>query len=173
MARRLGVRRRLARGCTSYLLFLMVVTTQHARAEAARFSRRHTSPCSTRLQAHRQVAVSTLERLSTQPAKHVAQARHQVQERPWPMAMVVDSTLQQRASRPPAHAKTFKHGQGGGVGHQWTQSVVLLHDRLIPRRPIPCSSQRYGREHALAYRTEHDLVVEDIQTLHLADALGA
>ena len=56
IARRIGVRRRLARVCTSYLLFLMVVTTKHSLEEAARFAGLHQSPCSKRLQAPRQVA---------------------------------------------------------------------------------------------------------------------
>ena len=70
-------------------------------------------------------------------AKHVAQARHQWQERPWDLAIVVESTLQHRASLPPENAKTFNHGQGFVVGHQWTNIVLLLQDRLIPFRPIP------------------------------------
>jgi hypothetical protein len=43
IARRIGVRRRLERVCTSYLLFLMVVTTKHSLEEAARFSGLHKS----------------------------------------------------------------------------------------------------------------------------------
>src|SRR6266496_1695757 len=41
--RRIAVRQRLARMCTSYLLFLMVVTTKHSLEEAARFSGLHKS----------------------------------------------------------------------------------------------------------------------------------
>ncbi len=173
IARRIGVRRRLERVCTSYLLFLMVVTTTHSLEEAARFSGLHTSQCSQMLKAHSKVAVSTLESLSKKQAKHVSQARQKLQELPWHMAIVVDSTLQHRASLHPANAKTFNHGQGFVVGHQWTNIVLILNDMLIPLRPIPFSSQRYCRDHALAYRTEHDLVVEDIQKLNLEDSLGA
>jgi hypothetical protein len=43
MKRRIAVRQRLGRICTSYLLFLMVVTTKHSLEEAARFSRLHKS----------------------------------------------------------------------------------------------------------------------------------
>ena len=59
MARRIGVRRRLERVCTSYLLFLMVVTTKHSLEEAARFSGLHKSQFSKMLKAHSNVAVST------------------------------------------------------------------------------------------------------------------
>src|SRR6266852_7430765 len=90
IARRIGVHRRLERVCTSYLLFLMVVTTKHSLEEAARFSRLHKSQFSKMLKAHSKVAVSTLESLSKK------QARQKLHELPWAIAIVVDSTLQHR-----------------------------------------------------------------------------
>ena len=173
IARRIGVRRRLERVCTSYLLFLMVVTTKHSLEEAARFSRLHKSQFSKMLRAHSKVAVSTLESLSKKQATHVSKVRQKLKELPWHMAIVVDSTLQHRASLHPENAKTFNHGQGFVVGHQWTNSVLILNDMLIPLRPIPFYSQRYCRDHALAYRTEHDLVVEYLQKLNLEDSIGS
>ena len=101
IARRIGVRRRLERVCTSYLLFLMVVTTKHSLEEAARFSRLHTSQFSKMLKAHSKVAVYTLESLSKKQAKQVSQARQKLKELPWNMAIVVESTLQHRASLHP------------------------------------------------------------------------
>jgi len=173
IARHILVRRRLENVCTSYLLFLMVVTRKHSLEEAARFSGRHKSQFSKMLKAHSQVAVSTLESLSKKQAKQVAKARQKLKELPWDIAIVVDSTLQQRASLHPENAKTFHHGQGLVVGHQWTNIVLLLQDRLIPLRPIPFYSQRYCRDHKLKYRTEHDLVVEYIEQLNLEDYIGA
>lgn len=173
IARRIGVRRRLERVCTSYLLFLMVVTTKHSLEEAARFSRLHKSQFSKMLKAHSNVAVSTLESLSKKQAKHVSKVRQKLKELPWHIAIVVDSTLQHRASLHPENAKTFNHGQGFVVGHQWTNIVLILNDMLIPLRPIPFYSQRYCRDHALAYRTEHDLVVEYLQKLNLEDYIGS
>src|SRR5713101_6303349 len=173
IARRIGVRRRLERVCTSYLLFLMVVTTKHSLEEAARFSGLHKSQFSKMLKAHSNVAVYTLESLSKKQAKHVAKARQKLKELPWDIAIVVESTLQHRASLHPENAKTFNHGQGFVVGHQWTNIVLLLHDTLIPLRPIPFYSQRYCRDHKLPYRTEHDRVVEYIEQLHLEDYIGA
>jgi hypothetical protein len=173
IVRRIAIRHRLERGCTSSLLFLLVVTTQPSLEEAARFSGLHKSQCSKMLKAHSKGAVSTLESLSKQQAQPVSQARQKRQELPGKMALVVESTLQQRARLPPANAKTFNHGQGCGVGHQWTPSVLILNAMLIPLRPIPFSRQRSGRDHALAYRTEHALVGEDIQPLTLEDSLGS
>lgn len=173
IARQLFVRRRLANVCTSYLLFLMVVTTKHSLEEAARFSGLHKSQFSKMLKAHSNVATSTLERLSKKQAQQVAKARQKLKELPWHIAIVVDSTLQRRASLHPENAKPFNHGQGFVIGHQWTNIVLLLNDILIPLRPIPFYSQRYCRDRKLAYRTEHDLVVEYIQQLQLEAYIGS
>jgi hypothetical protein len=173
IARHILVRLRLENVCTSYLLFLMVVTTKHSLEEAARFSGLHKSQFSKMLKAHSKVAVYTLESLSKKHAKHVATARQKLKELPWHIAIIVDSTLQRRASLHPENAKTFNHGQGFVVGHQWTNIVLLLNDLLIPLRPIPFYSQRYCRDRKLAYRTEHDLVVEYIQQLQLEEYIGS
>ena len=173
IAHHLLVRRRLTNVCTSYLLFLMVVTRKHSLEEAARFSGRHKSQFSKMLKAHSKVAVSTLESLSKKQARQVAKARQKLHELPWAIAIVVDSTLQHRASLHPENAKTFNHGQGFIVGHQWTNIVLLLNDMLIPLRPIPFYSQRYCRDHKLEYRTEPDLVVEYIEQLPLEESIGS
>src|SRR5881394_11696 len=112
ITRQIAVRQRLERVCTSYLLFLMVVTTKHALEEAARFSGLHKSQFSKMLKAHSTVAVYTLESLSKKQAKQVAQARQKLRELPWKIAIVVESTLQHRASLHPENATTFNHGQG-------------------------------------------------------------
>jgi hypothetical protein len=106
IARQLFVRQRLANVCTSYLLFLMVVTTKHSLAEAARFSGLHKSHFSKMLKAHSNVATSTLERLSKKQAQQVAKARHKLKELPWHMAIVVDSTLQRSNVAPVRIQKT-------------------------------------------------------------------
>src|SRR5215471_19092166 len=136
IARHIVVCRRLENVCTSDLLFVMVVTRRHALEEATRFSGRQKSQCSKMLKAQSQVAVSTLASLSKKQAKQVAKARQKLTELPWDMAIVVDSTLQHRASLHPENAKTFNHGQGFVIGHQWTNLVLLLHDMLLPLRPI-------------------------------------
>src|SRR3989454_5898017 len=151
----------------------MVVTTKHSLEEAARFSGLHKSQFSKMLKAHSNVAVYTLESLSKKQAKHVSQARQKLKELPWNIAIVVDSTLQHRASLHPANAKTFNHGQGFVVGHQWTNIVLILNDMLIPLRPIPFYSQRYCRDHDPAYQTEHALVIDYLRQLDLVDYIGS
>jgi hypothetical protein len=173
IARRIGVRRRLERVCTSYLLFLMVVTTKHSLEEAARFSGLHKSQFSKMLKAHSKVAVYTLESLAKKQAKHVAKTLQKFKGLPWKIALIVDSTLQHRASLHPENAQRFNHGNGFVIGHQWTNIVLIIHDMLIPLRPIPFYSPRYCRDHALAYQTEHDLVIDYLRQLDLGDYIGS
>ena len=137
VARHILVRLRLEIVCTSYLLFLMVVTTKHSLEEAARFSGLHKSQFSKVLKYHANVAIYTLESLSKKQAKHVAKALQKFKGLPWKIALIVDSTLQHRASLHPENAKRFNHGNGFVIGHPWTKSVFIIPDMLIPLRPIP------------------------------------
>jgi hypothetical protein len=85
---------------------------KHSLEEAARFSGRHKAQFCKRLQAHASVAISTWERLSKKQAKPFAKVLREVKGLPWKRAILIESTLQQRASLPPENAKKFKHGQG-------------------------------------------------------------
>ena len=60
----------------------------------------------------------------------------------------------------PENAKTFNHGKGYVIGHQWTNIVLVLGDMLIPLRPIPFYSKRYCQAHDLTYQSEHERVVD-------------
>ena len=137
VGRRIAVRTRLEQICVSYLLFLMVVTRKHSLEEAARFSGRNKSQFSKLLQSHTKVARSTLEKLSKKQAKQFAKTRQSLQGLPWKIALIIDSTLQHRASLYPENAKKFNHGKGFVIGHQWTNIVLIIHDILIPLQPIP------------------------------------
>ena len=171
--RHIAVRRRLERICTGYLLFLMVATTKHSLTEAARFSGLHPSLFSKLLHAHAQVAITTLDQLSKRQARQFAKALKRVNGLPWKILILIDSTLQRRASLHPENTHTFNHGKGYVIGHQWTNIVLLLGDMLIPLRPIPFYSKRYCQAHALDYRSEHERVVEYLRTLDLEDYIGA
>ncbi len=173
ISRRISVRQRLERVCTSYLLFLMVVTTKHSLEEAARFSRLHKSLFSKMLQSHAKVAIATLESLSKTQARQFSQVLQRVNGLPWKIVIIIDSTLQHRASLHPENAKTFNHGKGYVIGHQWTNIVLVLGDMLIPLRPIPFYSKRYCQTHALIYQSEHEHVVAYLRALDLADYIGS
>jgi Transposase DDE domain len=169
----IAVRRRLERICTGYLLFLMVATTKHSLTEAARFSGLHPSLFAKLLHAHAQVAITTLDQLSKRQAQQFAKALHRVHGLPWKIVILIDSTLQHRASLHPENAKTFNHGKGYVIGHQWTNIVLVLGDMLIPLPPIPFYSKRYCQTHNLAYHSEHERVVTYLRTLDLEDYIGA
>ena len=173
ITRPMAVRQRLERMCTSSLRFLMVVTTKHSLEEAARFSRRHKSLCSKMLQSHSKVAIATLESLSKTQARQFSKVLQRVNGLPWKIVIIIDSTLQHRASLHPENAKTFNHGKGYVIGHQWTNIVLILGDMLIPLRPIPFYSKRYCQAHALDYHSEHERVVAYLCTLDLEDYIGA
>jgi len=151
----------------------MVVTRKHSLEEAARFSGCQKSQFSRFLQTHASVAISTLQKLSKQQAKRVAKTLQALQGLPWKIALLLDSTLQQRASLHPENANKFNHGQGFVIGHQWTNMVLILNDILIPLPPIPYYSKRYCLEHHLHYQTEHERVVDYINILHVEEYVGA
>ncbi|MGH2952388.1 MAG: transposase [Solirubrobacterales bacterium] len=173
IARHIRVRQRLQRVCAGYLLFLMVVTTKHTLEEAARFSGLHKSQFSKMLKGHGNIASDTLDSLSTQQAKRLSKSLNALKGLPWKIVIIIDSTLQNRASLHPENSKKFNHGQGFVIGHQWTNIVLIINEVLIPLRPIPFYSKRYCVDHGREYRTEHDLVVEYIATLNLADYIGS
>jgi len=87
--------------------------------------------------------------------------------------IIIDSTLQHRASLYPENAKTFNHGKGYVIGHQWTNIVLMLGDMLIPLRPIPFYSKRYCQTHDRTYHSEHERVVASLRTLALEDSIGS
>ena len=173
ITRHIAVRPRLERICTGYLLFLMVATTKHSLKEAARFSSLHPSLFAKLLQSHANVAITTLEHLSKTQARQFAKARQRVHGLPWKIAILIDATLQRRASLHPENTHTFNHGKGYVIGHQWTNVVLVLGDMLIPLKPIPFYSKRYCQAHDLEYQSEHARVVAYLRTLNLEDYIGA
>src|SRR6266853_47430 len=171
--RHIAVRQRLERICTGYLLFLMVATTKHSLKEAARFSCLHPSLFSKLLQSHANLAITTLEQLSKTQARQFAKARQRVHGLHWKIVILIDDTLQHRASLHPENTQTFNHGKGYVIGHQWTNVVLVLGDILIPLKPIPFSSKRYCQTHDLEYQSEHERVVAYLGALDLEAYLGA
>jgi hypothetical protein len=151
----------------------MVVTTKHSCEEAARFSGLHKSQFCKMLKSHSKVAVSTLKSLSKKQARQFSKALQDLHGLPWKIAILIDSTLQHRASLHPENAKKFNHGKGFVIGHQWTNIVLIINDMLIPLPPIPYYSKPYCLEHELAYQTEHELVINYIDQLNLEDYIGS
>ncbi|MCZ6719336.1 MAG: transposase [Gammaproteobacteria bacterium] len=173
IARRISVRTRLEQVCVNYLLFLMVATLKHSFTQAARFSGLSKSAFCKLLRDHCNVAAYTLDDLSKKQARQFAKCLHHLTGLPWKIAILVDSTIQHRASLHPENAKKFNHGKGYVIGHQWTNVILVINDILIPLPPIPFYSKPYCREHGLDYQSEHDLVVAYLTNLHLEDYIGS
>src|SRR5438445_4175556 len=78
----------------------MVVSRQHSLEEAARFSGLNKAQFSKLLKHHPNVALDTLQTLSKKQAKHVSKALHYLAQNglPWQIAILIDSTIQHRAS---------------------------------------------------------------------------
>src|SRR5437667_9734278 len=104
--RHIAVRRRLERICTGSLLFVMVATTKHSLTEAARFAGLHPSLFAKLLQSHAQVAITTLDHLSKTHARQFAKALQRVHGLPWKSMILIDATLQHRASLHPQTTQT-------------------------------------------------------------------
>ena len=173
IARRISIRTRLQSVGVSYLLFLMVSTQKHSFTQAARFSGLNKSAFCKFLRNHGNVAAYTLDDLSKRQARQLAKGLRYLNSLPWKIAILVDSTLQHRASLHPENVQKFNHGQGYVIGHQWTNIILVINDILIPLPPIPFHSKTYCRKHGLAYKSEHDAVVEYLTDLNLEDYIGA
>jgi DDE family transposase len=173
ITRQLAVRQRRERICTRYLLVLMVMTTKHSRAEAARFAGRQTSLFSHLLQSHAKGAITTRENLSKTPARQDAQALQRVQGLPWKIVILIDRTRQPRASLHPANPQTFTPGTGEVMGHPWTNIVLVVGDILMPLKPIPFESKRDCQTHDLASQSAHERVVAYRDALDREVSLGA
>lgn len=173
IARRISVRTRLEQACVTYLLFLMVVTQKHSFTQAARFSGLNKSVFCKLLRDHLNVSAYTLENLSKTQAKQVSKCLKPIKGLPWKMAILVDATLQHRASLHPENAKKFNHGKGYVIGHQWTNIVLIINEILIPLPPIPFHSKTYCRRHGLEYQSEHEAVIDYLTNLNLEDYIGS
>ena len=171
--RRIAVRWRLGRICTASLLFLMVPTPKHSLQEAARFAGLQPSLFAKLLQSHSNVASTTLDQLAKSQARKIAQALERVRGLPWKILLLIEATVQHRASLHPENAKTFHPGKGYVLGHQWPNIVLVLGDILIPLKPMPFYSKGYCRTQGLTYQSEHQRVVDDLKALDLEAYLGA
>jgi hypothetical protein len=157
-----------------YLFFLMVSARKHSIRGAAEFSGIDKSQFSRLLNNRAGLAVYSLEDLSKKQAKRLSGVIDCLAERtvPWKIGVLIDSTIQSRSSLHADNVKRFNHGQGFVIGHQWTNIVLIINQRLIPLPPIPFYSKKYCRQNDLAYKTENELVVDYLNTLDLKSYIG-
>ena len=174
MNNQITINKRLKIVCLWYLIFLMMSVRKHSLTAAARFSGLQTSQFSRFLKNNSDVAVYQLDQLSKKQARQFSSAIKFLSsgQVPWQVAIVIDSTIQHRSSLHSDNVKRFNHGKGFQIGHQWTNIVLLINDKLIPLPPIPFYTKSYCRKHRIMYKTENSLVVEYIENLNLIDYIG-
>ena len=170
----ISVNKRLKAVCLWYLVFLMLSVRKHSLTAAASFSGLRTSQFSRFLKNHPDVAVYQLDQLSKKQARRFSSAIKSLSagQVPWQVAILIDSTIQHRCSLHSDNVKRFNHGKGFQIGHQWTNIVLLINDKLIPLPPIPFYTKSYCRKHRMTYKTENALVVEYIEKLNLIEYIG-
>jgi hypothetical protein len=168
------VNQRLRVVCLWYLVFLMMSVRKHSLTAAARVSGLQTSQFSRFLKNHPDMAVYQLDQLSKKHARQFSGAMKPLSagQVPWQIAILIDSTIQARCSLHTDNAKRFNHGRGFQIGHQWTNIVLLINEKLIPLPPIPFYTKSYCRKHRMAYSTENALVVDYIANLNLSEYIG-
>jgi len=174
MHNQLVIDKRLKVVCLWYLLFLMISVRKHSLRAAAQFSGLATSQFSRFLKNHPDVAVYNLNQLSKKQARQFSPVLKSLAKAqlPWKVAILIDSTIEHRSSLHTDNVKRFNHGKGFQIGHQWTNVVLIINDKLIPLTPIPFYTKSYCRKHNLKYQTENALVVQYIDRLNLQDYIG-
>jgi len=174
VGKHIQVEKRIRSICLWYLLFLMCTARKHSLEEAARFSGKHKSQFSRFLKKHAGAAVYSLDQLSKKEAQRISGSLSFLGKGalPWKIALLIDSTLQRRSSLHTENAKRFNHGKGFVIGHQWTNIVLLINEKMVPLPPIAFHSRKYCRKNKMVYRTENECVVEYIKRLNLVDYIG-
>jgi hypothetical protein len=150
----------------------MIETRKHSLEFAAVLSGMNKSQFSRLLSNHSNTAVYTLENLSKKQAKIYSKILKKLKHLPWQIVILIDSTIQKRSSLHPENVQKFNHGKGFVIGHQWTNIVLIINGILIPLPPIAFYSQKYCHQNNLEYKTEHQRVVEYLDTLDLCSYIG-
>ena len=173
--RRLKIVGRLKKVAIIYIIFLMISVRKHSQQAAGEFSNSSKSRFSKFLQTHSKFAVVKLDELSKRQAKQFGKNIRFLAEGTllWKIGILIDATLQKRSSLYPQNVQRFNHGQGFVIGHQWTNIVLFINDVVIPLPPIPFYTKAYCRKQKIEYKTEHEHVVEYIETLDLNDYIGS
>jgi len=152
---------RLQKVVPAYLISLMQDTGRHSMTIASQLSGLAISQFSRLLSGHRDLALENLNRLTRRRLKKlVGQRRQLVAGTPWRVAIIIDATLHERSSRHIENAQRFNHGDGWVVGHQWTNIVIVINNEVVPLPPLPFFTAKYGQSLGLAYKTEHQRILD-------------
>lgn len=159
---------------TVYLIFLMASSRKHTLTAAARFSDSSKSRFHYFLKDNSEIAVYNLNELSKKQARQFSKINKGLSNSnlPWDIAISVDATIQKRSSLHTQNSKRFNHGKGFVIGHQWTNIVLHINDKVIPLPPIPFYSKKYCNENRIEYQTENTRVAKYLKQLSLEDYIG-
>lgn len=158
---------------SAYLFSLALHTPGHTQTFASEVSGLNKSQFSRLLSKHGILAKSSLLALSQDMARiESCNRKPLIVDSPWTIGIIIDSTLHGRSSLHVHNAQRFNHGQGFVIGHQWTNVVLTIGEEIIPLPPIPFLSKNECKKRGIAYRTEHELVIEYLDQLNLNQWVG-
>ena len=134
ISNQIKVSKRLKPAITIYLIFLMASSRTHTLTAAARFSGSSKSRFHYFLNNNADKAVYTLHELSKKQARQFSKINKGLStgKLPWNIAILIDATFLNRSSLHTDNSKRFNHGKGFVVGHQWTNIVIHINDKVIP-----------------------------------------
>lgn len=152
----------------------MASSRKHTITAAARFSGSSKSRFHYFLKDHSEIAVYALSELSKKQTRQFSKINTGLStgNMPWNIAISVDATIQKRSSLHTENSKRFNHGKGFVVGHQWTNIVLHINDKVIPLPPIDFYTRKYCKQNKIKYQTENTRVVEYLSQLSLEEYIG-
>jgi hypothetical protein len=168
LLKELNPKQRLKEIVLWYVISLMIITRKHSLDHASSISGKSKSLFSRLLKEHPQLAVLTLCDLSKREARKYSKAMQTLKGLPWKVAMLIDLTDQGRSSLHAQNSKKLNHGKGYFIGHQWTNIVLCMGDKIIPLPPIAFYSRKYCWEKKIEHRTEHERVIDYLKALDLS-----
>jgi hypothetical protein len=157
ISKQINASKRLSPVITVYLLFLMASSRSHTLTAVARFTNSSKSRFHHFLKNNDDIATYTLNELSKKQARQFSKMNQGLSagNLPWNIAISIDATIQNRSSLHTQNSKRFNHGKGFVVGHQWTNIVLHINDKIIPLPPIPFYTKKYCRQNGIEYQTEN------------------
>ena len=167
--------KRLKPAITIYLIFLMASSRTHTLTAAARFSASSKSRFHYFLNNNADKAVYALRELSKKQARQFFKINKGLSsgKLPWNIAILIDATFLNRSSLHTDNSKRFNHGKGFVVGHQWTNIVLLINDKVIPLPPIAFYTKKYCKQNGIEYQTENTKGAQYVTQLSLEECIGA
>jgi len=157
-----------------YIIFLMLPVRKHTLTEAANLFNINKSTFSKFLKNNPECSICNLNRLARRRSRKLFRKSKYLADGklPWKIAIIIDSTLQNRASLHADNSKKFNHGKGYVIGHQWTNIILLINRTVIPLQPIPFYAKKYCKNNKLTYISENKAIVNYLNKLDLCQYIG-